>query len=108
MRPLIHFLRRHIAIKLTVTLVVFVAVVVLAAGLYLERAFTEFAVSSLEARLALAGRVLEPEAREIVAGGAPSAGLAFVSRVAAATGLRVTLIATDGHIVAESERPMAA
>ncbi len=108
MRRLIHRLRRRIAIKLTLTLVIFVAVVILAAGLYLERSLEEFAVSSLEARLALVGRVLEPEAREIVAGGAPSAGLAFVSRVAAATGLRVTLIAPDGHVAAESDRPMQA
>ena len=106
MRRLIHRLRRRIAIKLTLTLVIFVAVVILTAGLYLERSLEEFAVSSLEARLALVGRVLEPEAREVVAGGAPSGGLAFVTRVAAATNLRVTLIAPDGHVAAESDRPM--
>jgi two-component system phosphate regulon sensor histidine kinase PhoR len=108
MRRLIHLLRRRIAIKLTFTLVIFVAVVILAAGVYLERSLEEFAVSSLESRLALVGRVLEPEAREVIVSGAPRAGLALVSRVAAATSLRVTLIASDGHVAAESERPMPA
>jgi len=107
MRPLIRFLRRRIAIKLTLTLVGFVAVVALAAGLYLDRALQDFAVNSLEARLTLVGRMLEPETRGLLAmEGSPAAVRAFVTRVAGATGSRVTLIASDGRVVGESERPV--
>src|SRR5206468_379153 len=58
----IGFLRRRIAIKLTLTLVGFVAVSVLAAGFYLGDALERAAVESLEGRLATAGRLLHDEA----------------------------------------------
>ena len=103
MRALVHFLRRRIAIKLTLTLVGFVAVVALAAGLYLDRALEGFAVGSLESRLALAGHVLERDARPLLRGGAGLAEIqALVARVADVTGARVTLIAADGRVVGES------
>ena len=51
-----HFIRRRIAIKLTLTLVGFVAIAMLAAGVYLSRALERFAEDSLAARLATAGR----------------------------------------------------
>ncbi|MGH7276923.1 MAG: hypothetical protein ACREIY_07850, partial [Candidatus Rokuibacteriota bacterium] len=59
----VHFIRRSIARKLTLTLVGFVAVTTLAAGLYLNRALEAFAVETLEARLAGMGRLLHDEAR---------------------------------------------
>jgi two-component system, OmpR family, phosphate regulon sensor histidine kinase PhoR len=103
MRALFSLIRRRIALKLTLTLVGFVAITSLAAGLYLNQALENFAVESLEARLASLGSVLHDEAREVFRSGT-SARQAFVARVSRPTGARVTLIATDGRVVGESER----
>jgi hypothetical protein len=65
--PLVHFLRRSIARKLTLTLVGFVAVTSLVAGLYLNRALESLAVDTLEARLASTGRLLADDARALIA-----------------------------------------
>ena len=101
---LIHFLRRSIAWKLTLTLVGFVAVTTLLAGLYLNRALEAFAVDTLEAHLASTGRLLHDEARAVLARGAAAGeARAFVVRVAAPTGSRVTLIAPDGRVLGDSE-----
>jgi len=101
---LIHFLRRSIAWKLTLTLVGFVAVTTLLAGLYLNRALEAFAVDTLEAHLASTGRLLHDEARAVLARGAGAGeARAFVVRVAAPTGSRVTLIAPDGRMLGDSE-----
>ena len=54
----IHALRRRIAIKLTLTLVGFVAVSILLAGLYLNRALVGLAVVALEAGLETGARLL--------------------------------------------------
>src|SRR5262249_58071961 len=62
----VHFLRRSIARKLTVTLVGFVAVTMIVAGLYLNRALEAFALDTLEARLASIGRLLHDEARTLI------------------------------------------
>ncbi|HUG36329.1 MAG TPA: ATP-binding protein [Candidatus Limnocylindrales bacterium] len=106
MRALLLFLRRRIALKLTLTLVGFVAIAMLAAGFYLDHALGAFAVESLEARLAAVGRVLHDEARAVRAPDVPPAEAhAFVMRAARAADARVTLIAPDGRVVAESERP---
>ena len=59
---LIHVLRRRIAVKLTLTLLGFVAVTVLAAGLYLNHALERLAVESLEMRLATAGALIQGQA----------------------------------------------
>jgi two-component system, OmpR family, phosphate regulon sensor histidine kinase PhoR len=100
----VHFLRRSIARKLTLTLVGFVAVTIIAAGLYLNRALEMFAVETLEARLISMGRLLHDEARALVARSAPPAELrAFVLRAARPTASRVTLIAADGQVLADSE-----
>jgi two-component system phosphate regulon sensor histidine kinase PhoR len=69
--PLVHFLRRSIARKLTLTLVGFVAVTSLVAGLYLNRALESLAVDTLEARLASTGRLLADDARALIARGVP-------------------------------------
>ncbi|HEV8226567.1 MAG TPA: hypothetical protein VGQ74_06165, partial [Methylomirabilota bacterium] len=61
-RGLIHALRSRIALKLTLTLVGFVAVSLIAAGLYLSRALERVAIEALESRLTVAGRVLHDEA----------------------------------------------
>ena len=53
----VHFLRRSIARKLTVTLVGFVAITIVIAGLYLNRALEAFALDTLEARLVSIGRL---------------------------------------------------
>jgi two-component system phosphate regulon sensor histidine kinase PhoR len=106
MRGLLRLIRRRIALKLTLTLVGFVAVSSLAAGLYLNHALERFAVESLEARLASVGNVLHDEARDVLRDGAgPSRAQPFVARASRASGARVTLIATDGRVVGESERP---
>jgi two-component system phosphate regulon sensor histidine kinase PhoR len=94
----------RIAVKLTLTLVGFVIISVLAAGLYLGRALDRFAVASLEARLVTAGGLLHDEARGLLTRGAdPAASDAFVRRAAVPTGSRVTLIAPDGLVLADSE-----
>src|SRR5204862_6607392 len=67
---LVHFLRRSIAGKLTLTLVGFVAVTTLLAGLYLNRALEAFAVEPLEAHVASPGRLLADPARAGLARGA--------------------------------------
>jgi two-component system phosphate regulon sensor histidine kinase PhoR len=72
--------------------------------LFLNRALEEFAVESLEQRLASVAGVVEEEARGLVRGARPTATQAFVLRVARPTGARVTLIAADGRVVGESDR----
>jgi len=104
MRALLRAVRRRIALKLTLTLVGFVGISVLAAGLYLNHALEEFAVESLEARLASVGSVLHDEARAVLRDGAvPARARAFVTWAARPTGARVTLIAPDGRVLGESE-----
>ncbi|MGH7317553.1 MAG: histidine kinase dimerization/phospho-acceptor domain-containing protein, partial [Candidatus Rokuibacteriota bacterium] len=111
MRALLRAVRRSIALKLTVTLVGFVAVSSLVAGLYLSRALESFAVESLETRLASVAAVLEDEARLLLRAEAlsPEGGRfqEFVVRVARTIGARVTLIAPDGRVLGESERGTA-
>jgi len=105
MRALLRPIRRHIALKLTLTLVGFVAITSLAAGLYLNHALERFAVESLEARLASVGGVLHDEARDLLGDRAgPAEAQAFVTRASKPTGARVTLIGPDGRVVGESER----
>jgi two-component system, OmpR family, phosphate regulon sensor histidine kinase PhoR len=107
-RRLVHVLRRSIALKLTLTLVGFVAVIVTVAGVYLNRALETVAVEALESRLVTAGRLLHDDARGLLAGPAPAAAVrAFVARVAGPSGARVTLIAADGRVLGDSEVPMA-
>jgi two-component system phosphate regulon sensor histidine kinase PhoR len=101
---LTRFVRGRIVVKLTLTLVGFVAVSMLVAGLYLGRALDRFAVTSLEGRLATGGRLLHDEARDLLAHGAGAEALhTFVRRAARPTESRVTVIATDGVVVADSE-----
>ena len=108
-RGLIHALRSRIALKLTLTLVGFVAVSLIAAGLYLSRALERVAIEVLESRLTVAGRVLHDEA---VAAAQPAASAQalqqFMERATRATGMRVSLIAPDGRVLADSERPGSA
>ncbi len=105
-RGLIHALRSRIALKLTLTLVGFVAVSLIAAGLYLSRALERVAIEVLESRLTVAGRVLHDEALTTAQPGAPPRALqGFVERATRATGMRVSLIAPDGRVLADSERP---
>jgi two-component system phosphate regulon sensor histidine kinase PhoR len=100
----LHLLRSRIALKLTLTLVGFVAVSTLIAGLYLSRGLEHVAVESVEARLATAARVLHEEARAALRAGAPQP---FAERVSRPAGARVTLIAPDGRVVGDSERTQA-
>jgi two-component system, OmpR family, phosphate regulon sensor histidine kinase PhoR len=108
-RGLIHALRSRIALKLTLTLVGFVAVSLIAAGLYLSRALERVAIEALESRLTVAGRVLHDEAVAAVQPTASARALqTFVERATRATGMRVSLIAPDGRVLADSERPGSA
>ena len=104
MRALVRFLGRRIALKLTLTLVGFTGIAALAAGLYVNHALEGFAADSLEARLAAVGRVLHDETRVQLPAdvGAPSIQ-GFAARAARTTGARVTVIAPDGRVLAESE-----
>ncbi len=96
-------IRRRIAIKLTLTLVGFVALSSLAAGLYLDRALARFAEASLESRLVSIAAVLDEGARAALRAGGADAQ-AFAVRSAAATGARVTLVEPGGRVLGESER----
>ena len=104
---LVHFVRRSIALKLTLTLVGFVGVTTLAAGLYLNRALEAFAADSLETRLAGTGRLLHDQARRLVTRNASAGEVhAFAVRAARPTGSRVTVIAADGRVLGDSEVPV--
>jgi two-component system phosphate regulon sensor histidine kinase PhoR len=105
LRRLVHALRSRIVLKLTLTLVGFVALSLVAAGLYLSRALERVAIEVLEGRLTVAARVLHDEAVAAVQPGAsPRLGEAFVDRASRATGMRVSLIAAGGRVLADSER----
>ncbi|HEY2992932.1 MAG TPA: ATP-binding protein [Methylomirabilota bacterium] len=107
-RRLARLVQGRIAVKLTLTLMGFVAIAVLAAGLYLSQALDRFAVESLEARLATAGRLLHDDVRALLLRRAsPDAMDAFVRRAAAPTDSRVTIMALDGVVLADSEVPPA-
>jgi two-component system phosphate regulon sensor histidine kinase PhoR len=107
LRRLIHAVRRRISAKLTLTLVGFVGLSLVVAGLYLNRALEDLAVQALEARLGTAARLAHDEARTLAErAGAPDEAAparAFVRRLAAATASRVTLVARDGRVVGDSE-----
>jgi two-component system phosphate regulon sensor histidine kinase PhoR len=100
----VHFLRRSIARKLTVTLVGFVAVTMVVAGLYLNHALEAFALDTLEARLANIGRLLHDEVRALIARDASAREFrAFALRGARPTGSRITVITADGRVLGDSE-----
>jgi two-component system phosphate regulon sensor histidine kinase PhoR len=106
-RAWIHFLRRSIARKLTLTLVGFVALTTIAAGIYLTRALEAFAVETLEARLTSVGRLLHDEALALVVRKAsPHDVRAFALRAARPTGARISVIAADGRVLGDSEVPV--
>jgi two-component system, OmpR family, phosphate regulon sensor histidine kinase PhoR len=105
---MIRAVRRRIAVKLTLTLLAFVAVTVLAAGLYLNHALERLAVESLESRLETAAALLHDEARaRLTTESSPSALHDFVRRTSRPTGSRVTLITADGRVVADSDVAVA-
>jgi two-component system phosphate regulon sensor histidine kinase PhoR len=96
--------RRRIAVKLTLTLVGFVAVTTLVAGVYLRHALDQFAVEALEARLATAGRLLHDETRGLLARKVDPEEMArFTRRAAVPTDSRVTVIAPDGQVLGDSD-----
>ncbi len=107
-RALVQTVRRSIALKLTLTLVGFVGVSLIATGVYLNQALETFAVEALEARLATAARLLMDDARGLVARSAgPDAVRAFALRASEPAGSRITLIALDGRVLGDSEVPVA-
>jgi len=107
-RGLVFALRRRIAVKLTLTLVGFVAIAVLAAGVYLNHALESFAVEALQARLVTAARLLDDEARALLTqNAAPGAVRTFAVRGAERSEARVTLIALDGRVLGDSEVDVA-
>jgi len=107
-RGLASLVARRIAIKLTLTLVAFVGLTSLAAGLYLERSLEAFALTSLEARLGLAARLLHDEARTLVTSQGRAADLhSFAVRAGDTIGARVSIIAPDGRVIADSSVPPA-
>ena len=105
---LLFALRRRIAVKLTLTLVGFVAVAILAAGLYLNQALESFAIEGLEARLVTAARLLDDQARVLLTQSAsPATVREFALRAAERSDSRVTLIALDGRVLGDSEVDLA-
>src|SRR5688572_33131825 len=105
---LLFALRRRIAVKLTLTLVGFVAVAVLAAGVYLNQALESFAVEGLEARLVTTARLLDDQARALLTQSAsPATVRDFALRAAERSDSRVTLIALDGRVLGDSDVEVA-
>ena len=101
---LLFALRRSIAVKLTLTLVGFVAIAVLAAGIYLNHALESFAVEALQARLVTAARLLDNDARALLTQpSSPDAVRAFAQKAGERSESRVTLIALDGRVLGDSE-----
>jgi len=102
-------LRRRIAVKLTLTLVGFVALAVAAAGVYLNRALESYAVDAIEGRLVTAARLLHDDARALLVHQAsPDAVRDFAVQAAGPSDSRVTLIAIDGRVLGDSEVEVAA
>jgi len=107
-RGLIRAFQRSIAAKLALTLVGFVAVCLLVASVYLNRALERLALESVEARLTTAARLLHDEARALIQNrAAPRAVYAFTQRAAAQSDLRVTVIEADGTVLGDSQVPPA-
>jgi two-component system phosphate regulon sensor histidine kinase PhoR len=107
LRWLLLVLRRRIAVKLTLTLLGFVAVVEVVAGAYLTRVLEERAAQALEDRLVTVARLLQENARPLLAPRATrEARREFALGAARRTEARVTLILPDGRVVAESDRPI--
>jgi two-component system, OmpR family, phosphate regulon sensor histidine kinase PhoR len=105
LRGLVHAIRRRVAIKLTLTLVGFVALTWLAAGFFVARALEALALEQAEARLVTAGRVIQDEARALLQRGAgPGEVHAFLAPAARAVGARVALITLDGRALGDSDR----
>ena len=104
MAMLLRTIRRSIALKLTLTLIGFVAISGAVAGLYLSRALQAFAVESLETRLGAVAAVAHEEAAAALRSGTPASMQELVGRIARSTGARVTLIAPDGRVLGESAR----
>jgi two-component system phosphate regulon sensor histidine kinase PhoR len=101
---LIHLLRKRIAVKLTLTLVGFVAIALLIAGLYFNRTLQRLAVEGLEARLTTAAQLLHDEVRALLARTAPPEEIqAFAVQAGQASDFRVTVITPDGRVVADSQ-----
>jgi two-component system phosphate regulon sensor histidine kinase PhoR len=99
-------LQRRIAVKLTLTLVGFVAVILAAASLYLNRKLESFAAESLEARLTTAGRLLGSDARRLLSTRAGADEVrAFTVEAARPSGARITVIAPDGVVLGDSDVP---
>src|SRR4026209_2642760 len=104
MAMLLRTIRRSIALKLTLTLIGFVAISGAVAGLYRSRALQAFAVESLETRLGAVAAVAHEEAAAALRSGTPASMQELVGRIARSTGARVTLIAPDGRVLGESAR----
>jgi two-component system phosphate regulon sensor histidine kinase PhoR len=102
-RQLVHGLRRRIALKLTLTLVGFVAVSVLVAGIYLNRALQAVAVSMVEARLVTAAQLLHDDVRAFLVEEPPGSQVReFPVRARSLSDVGLTVVTTDGRVVADS------
>jgi two-component system phosphate regulon sensor histidine kinase PhoR len=107
-RGLIRAFQRSIAAKLALTLVGFVAVCLLVASVYLNRALERLAQESVETRLTTAARLLHDEARDLIRNRAtPGTVYAFTLRAAGQSDLRVTVIGADGTVLGDSRVPPA-
>jgi two-component system phosphate regulon sensor histidine kinase PhoR len=101
-RGLVTWLRRRIALKLTLTLVGFVAVSLLVAGFYLNRALQAVAVSMVEARLQTAAQLLHDDVRALLLAAPRGAVRQIPVRASSLADVRLTVVATDGRVVADS------
>jgi two-component system phosphate regulon sensor histidine kinase PhoR len=102
-RWLVNGLRRRIALKLTLTLVGFVAASLLVAGVYLNRALQAVAVSMVEARLLTAAQLLHDDMRTLLRAAPAGPGVRPVQVGASSLAdVRLTVVAADGRAVADS------
>jgi two-component system phosphate regulon sensor histidine kinase PhoR len=97
------WLRRRISVKLTITLVGFVAVSLLAAGVYLGHALEQAAIQGLDDRLLIAARLLRGEAAGLIARGAQVNEMhAWATTAGGVVGARLTLIGRNGSVLVDS------
>lgn len=105
MKNWLTLVRSRIAVKLTLTLIGFVAVAVIVAGFYLDRRLDAIAIENLTIQLTRQARLIELGAGAALGSRAPSESTQrWLRSLASLTSARLTLIASNGQVLGDSER----
>jgi two-component system phosphate regulon sensor histidine kinase PhoR len=95
----------RIAVKLTLTLIGFVAVVVIVAGFYLDRRLDAIAIENLTTQLTRQAQLIERDTGAALGVQAPSEQTQqWLRSLASLTSARLTLVAANGLVLGDSER----